>query len=148
MLSELYPPIGGKRRSKMLNKVMVIGNLGADPELKNINGNPVCNLSVATSEKWTDKQGQKQEKTEWHRVTVWGKTAENCAKYLMKGKKVYVEGKLQTRSWEDPQGQKRYSTDIVAQTVQFLSPSGGGGGARDGAPDAGPEPVYNDEIPF
>lgn len=132
----------------MLNKVMVIGNLGADPELKNHNGKPYCKLSVASSERWTDAQGQKQEKTEWHRVTIWGKSAENCAKYLAKGKKVYVEGKLQTSSY-DKEGQKHYSTDIVAHTVQFLSPSGSGGG-RDAAPGAGPEPSFDssDEIPF
>jgi single-strand DNA-binding protein len=137
----------------MLNKVMIIGNLGQDPELKTINGKSVCNFSVATSEKWTDKQGQKQEKTEWHRVTVWDKIAENCAKYLAKGKKVYVEGKLQTRSWEKD-GQKHYATDISANTVQFLSPAGNGPGTRDGAPDADPGPGYDggfgssDEIPF
>ena len=131
----------------MLNKVQIIGNLGGDPELKNINGNPVCNLSVATSERWTDKQGQKQEKTEWHRVTVWGKTAENCAKYLAKGKKVYVEGKLQTRKWEKD-GQDHYSTDVVAFNVIFLSPSGNASGGKQS--DYGPEPQFDnsDEIPF
>lgn len=134
----------------MLNKVMVIGNLGADPELKNINGNTVCKLSVATSEKWTGKDGTKQERTEWHRVSVWGKVAENCGKYLAKGKKVYVEGKLQTRSWDGEDGKKRYATEIVAHSVQFLSPAGGGGhdaGPQGAEPD-GPGFDQNDEIPF
>src|SRR4051812_24088333 len=113
-----------------VNKVIVIGRLGNDPEVKTISGgNTVARLSVATSENWTGKDGQKQERTEWHRVVVWGKLAELCGKYLSKGRQVYVEGRLQTRSWEDPQGQKKYSTEIVANTVQFL-----GSGANAGAP--------------
>lgn len=131
----------------MLNKVMVIGNLGQDPELKTFGGQPCCKFSVATSEKWKDKQGQAHERTEWHRVTVWGKTAENCAKYLAKGRKVYVEGKLQTSSY-DKEGQKHYSTDIIAQTVQFLTPANSGGGSRDAAPDSMPSSEYNEDIPF
>ncbi len=149
-----------------VNKVIIVGRLGADPEMKAVGqGTNVTRLSVATSENWVDKNGQKQERTEWHRVTVWGKTAEHCAKYLAKGRQVYVEGKLQTRSWED-NGQKKYSTEIVAQTVQFL----GGGAERDnsnsngysqagqtqGGGDAGfggdfgPEPSFNqgEDIPF
>jgi single-strand DNA-binding protein len=129
---------------------MLIGNLGADPDVKNINGNAVCNLSVATTEKWLGKDGTKQERTEWSRVTVWGKQAENCGKFLSKGKKVYVEGKLQTRSY-DKDGQKHYATDIVASNVQFLSPAGGaGGGQQDQAPGFGPEPSFDtsEEIPF
>jgi single-strand DNA-binding protein len=136
----------------MLNKVMLIGNLGSDPEIKNVGSTSVCKFSVATSEKWKDKDGQAQERTEWSRVNVWGKLAENCAKYLSKGKKVYVEGKLQTRSWDAEDGTKRYATDITAHTVQFLSPAGGGG-TRDQAPDDGgfaPHPGFdsNEEIPF
>lgn len=105
-----------------VNKVIVLGNLGADPELRYTQSNmAVATLSVATTEKWKDKEGNGQESTEWHRIVVWNKQAENCAKYLAKGRSVYVEGKLQTRSWDDKQtGQKRYATEIVAQMVQFL----------------------------
>lgn len=110
-----------------VNKVILIGNLGADPELKYTPSNrPVCNLSVATNETWKNKEGEKQERVEWHRVQVWGDQAENCQKYLAKGRSVYIEGKLQTRSWEDKEGKKRYTTEIVAERVVFL---GGGDGA-------------------
>ena len=141
-----------------VNKVIIIGRLGADPEVKTVSGGQtVARLSVATSENWTDREGQKQERTEWHKVVVWGKLAELCGKYLSKGRQAYIEGRLQTRSWEDQQGQKRYATEIVANTVQFL---GGGAGAGTGqsqgqnndfgAQDFGPEPAFdnNDEIPF
>ncbi len=104
-----------------LNKVMILGRLGQDPELKYTPGGAaVCNFSVATSESWTDKSGQKQEKTEWHRIVVWGKLAELCNQYLGKGRQAFIEGKLQTRSWDDKEGQKRYTTEIMANTVQFL----------------------------
>src|ERR1700690_2495879 len=110
-----------------LNKGMLIGNLGKDPEVRYTpGGQAVANFTIATNENWTDKQGQKQERTEWHRIVVWGKLAELCGKYLTKGRQAYIEGRLQTRSWEDQQGQKRYSTEIVANTVQFL---GGNAGA-------------------
>ncbi|CAN5695374.1 single-stranded DNA-binding protein [soil metagenome] len=103
-----------------VNKVIIVGRLGADPETKQVgNGGTVARLSVATSENWVDKEGQKQERTEWHRIVVWGKLAEICGRHLAKGRQVYVEGRLQTRSWED-NGQKKYSTEIVANTVQFL----------------------------
>lgn len=112
-----------------LNKAMIIGNLGADPEVRYTkSGSAVSNLSVATNEKWTDKSGQRQERTEWHRVVVFGKTAENCSKYLKKGRQVYVEGRIQTNDWEDKDGNKRYTTEIVAQNVTFLSGGNGGGG--------------------
>jgi single-strand DNA-binding protein len=112
-----------------VNKVILVGNLGADPELKYTPSNrPVCNLSVATNEVWKDKDGKKQEKVEWHRVTVWGDQAEHCQKYLAKGRSVYVEGRLQTRSWDDKEGKKRYSTDIVSERIVFLG--GGDGGER------------------
>ena len=115
----------------MLNKAMIIGNLGADPEVRHTqSGSAVANLSVATNEKWTDKSGQKQERTEWHKVTVWGKQAESCEKYLTKGRRVYVEGRIQTRDWEDKDGNKRYTTEIVAHTVTFLGGDSGGGGGR------------------
>jgi single-strand DNA-binding protein len=117
-----------------VNKVILIGNLGADPELKYTPSNrPVCNLSLATNEVFKDKSGQRQERTEWHRVTVWGEQAEHCSKYLSKGRSVYVEGRLQTRSWDDKEGKKRYSTDVVADRVVFLSGGAAGeGGARRG----------------
>jgi single-strand DNA-binding protein len=101
----------------------------------------VCELRVATSESWKDKNGQRQERTEWHRVVVWGKTAEICAKYLAKGRQVYIEGRIQTRSYDDKEGQKRYITEVIANDVQFLS-SGrdGGGGGRRGADDGPPPP--------
>ena len=104
-----------------VNRVTILGRLGQDTELKYTpSGSAVCNFSVATSESWTDKSGQKQEKTEWHRIVVWGKLAELCNQYLGKGKQCYIEGKLQTRSWDDKDGQKRYTTEILANTVQFL----------------------------
>lgn len=148
-----------------VNKVIIVGRLGADPEMKAVGqGSTVTRLNVATSETWVDKGGQKQERTEWHRIVVWGKLAEICGKYLAKGRQVYVEGKLQTRSWED-NGQKKYSTEIVANTVQFLgsanSEAGTGASANrsndsqsSGSDfnfgDFGPEPTFNqsEEIPF
>lgn len=105
-----------------VNKVILLGRLGQDPELKYTpSGAGVCNFSLATSETWNDKNsGQKQEKTEWHRVVVWGKLAELCNQYLAKGRQAFVEGRLQTRSWDDKSGQKRYTTEINATTVQFI----------------------------
>ncbi|EPZ49902.1 single-stranded DNA-binding protein [Halobacteriovorax sp. GFR7] len=114
-----------------VNKVILVGRLGQDPELKYTpSGMAVCNFSLATGESWTDKNGQKQERTEWHRVVVWGKLAELCGQYLAKGRQAYLEGQLQTRSWEDKDGNKRYTTEINARTVQFLggaAPSAGQG---------------------
>lgn len=104
-----------------LNKVMIIGHLGRDPELRYTNtGTPVANLNIATDESYTDKQGNRVDRTEWHRVSVWDRQAENCNTYLRKGSQVFVEGSLQTRQWQDQQGQTRYSTEIRAQRVQFL----------------------------
>lgn len=115
-----------------LNKVMIMGNLGAKPELRSTqSGTSVTTLRVATNESYTDSEGARQDKTEWHSVVVWGKTAENCEKYLDKGRTVLVEGKLQTREWEDGEGNKKYSTEIVASSVQFI---GGGSGGDDDAP--------------
>ncbi len=141
-----------------VNKVIIVGRLGADPEVKTISaGSTVTRLNVATSEAWTGKDGQKQERTEWHRITVWGKLAEICGKHLSKGRQVYVEGRLQTRSWEDAQGQKKYATDIVANTVQFLGSAGqertttSSNGSSQDFQDFGPEPSFDqssDEIPF
>jgi single-strand DNA-binding protein len=123
-----------------VNKVILIGNLGAKPELKYLpSGQAVCELRIATNESFTDKNQQKQERTEWHRVVVWGKQGENCAQYLDKGRSVYLEGRLQTRSWDDKNtGEKRYMTEIVANTVQFLGGGGpGGGGERSGGGGGG-----------
>ena len=104
-----------------VNKVILLGRLGQDPELKYTPGGAaVCNFSMATTESWTDKQGQKQEKTEWHRIVVWGKLAELCNQYLAKGRQAFVEGRLQTRSWDDKDGTKRYTTETMATTVQFI----------------------------
>ncbi len=105
-----------------VNKVILVGRLGQDPEMKYTpSGTGVCNFSIATSETWNDKSGQKQERTEWHRIVVWSKLAELCNQYLAKGRQVFVEGKLQTRSWDDQKtGQKKYMTEINATTVQFL----------------------------
>jgi len=104
-----------------INKVILVGRLGNDPEIRYTQqGVAVTNFNVATSENWMDKSGQKQERTEWHRIVVWGKMAETCSQYLAKGRQVYVEGRLQTRQWEDKDGSKRYTTEVVASTVQFL----------------------------
>ena len=118
-----------------VNKVILVGNLGRDPELRYIpSGQAVANFTLATNERWRDKDGNNQERTEWHRIVVWGKSAENCAQFLQKGRSVYIEGKLQTQEWEDKEGNKRKTTEIVAQTVQFL---GGRGGAEPGGGSAG-----------
>lgn len=107
-----------------VNKVILLGRLGQDPELKYTpNGAAVCSFSMATTESWTDKQGQKQEKTEWHKIVVWGKLAELCNQYLAKGRQAFVEGRLQTRSWDDKDGVKRYTTEVMAATVQFIGGS-------------------------
>ena len=122
-----------------VNKVILLGRLGQDPELKYTpSGTAVANFSVATSENWTDKSGQKQERTEWHRVVVWGKLAELCNQYLAKGRQCFLEGKLATRSWDDKEGVKRYTTEIQATTVQFI---GGGSASKgdDGSRPAQPE---------
>jgi single-strand DNA-binding protein len=145
-----------------VNKAIIIGNLGAKPELKYLpSGQAVCELRVATNEVWNDKNNQRQERTEWHRIVVYAKTAENCAQYLDKGRQIYVEGRIQTRSWDDKKtGEKRYMTEIVAQQVTFLGGGPGGGarpqkqnGSSDGPPgpaeDFGPGPgAGDDDIPF
>jgi single-strand DNA-binding protein len=150
-----------------INKAIIIGNLGRDPEVRYTqDGTAVANFTVATSDSWTDKNtGEKRENTEWHRIVVWRRLAEICGEYLSKGRQVYVEGKLQTRSWEQD-GITRYTTEIVANTVQFLggSPSQGGGPRQGGGgPGQGgggrpvqdpgyPDPGYgepqDDDIPF
>jgi single-strand DNA-binding protein len=113
-----------------VNKVILIGNLGRDPELRYTQGGmAIVNLAVATTRKWKNKQtNEMQEETEWHRVSVFGQTAEHCNNYLAKGRQVYVEGRLKTRSWDDKDGVKKYATEIVADQVQFLGGKDGGGG--------------------
>lgn len=142
-----------------INKVILIGNLGRDPELRYTkSGQAVANFSLATSDSFT-KDGQKEERTEWHRIVAWGKTAELCTQYLSKGRSVYIEGQLRTRDWEDKEGQKRSTTEIHAATVQFLGPrsagqgggTGGGGDAAGGSRSSEPSmdaPPSDDEIPF
>lgn len=117
----------------MLNKVMLIGRLGRDPELRYAqNGTPIANLRIATDESYTDRDGNKVDRVEWHTVVVFQRAAENCANYLGKGSLVFVEGSLQTRKWQDQNGQDRYSTEIKAQRVQFLDRRGEGAGAQPG----------------
>jgi len=120
--------------SRGVNKVILIGNLGQDPEVRYMpNGGAVCNITVATSETWKDKNtGENQEKTEWHRVVMFRRLAEIAGEYLKKGSKVYLEGRLQTRKWQDQQGQDRYTTEIVADQMQMLGRAGDEGGLRGG----------------
>ena len=134
-----------------LNKVMLIGNLGRDAEMRHTpSGTAVSTLNLATTERWKDKDGEKQEKTEWHRIIVWGKTAEALSQYLVKGKQILVEGRLQTRQWEDKEGATRYTTEIKSDRITLL----GSGGKRDesdqrrGDDDAGRQEVPDDDIPF
>jgi single-strand DNA-binding protein len=155
-----------------VNKAILIGNLGRDPELRYTqSGQAVVNFTLATSENWNDKSGERVERTEWHRIVVWGKVGEVCAQYLSKGRTVYVEGRIQTREWEDKDGNKRNTTEINAQTVQFLGGprgesgsggaggtgggnvdggGGGGGGSSSGPADEGPSggPPPSSDVPF
>ncbi len=137
----------------MINKAILVGNLGRDPEVRfTPSGRAVARFPVATTERWTDQQGQRQEKTEWHNVVVWGKQAETCGQYLSKGRQVYVEGRISTRNYDDKDGNKRYITEVVARDVRFL---GGGGANRvqeagftaPAGEDAQP-PDVDDDIPF
>ena len=143
-----------------VNKVILVGNLGRDAELRYTPGGAaVATLNLATTEVWNDKGGQRQEKTEWHRIVLWGKQAESLQEYLTKGKQIYVEGKLQTRQWDDKDGNKRYTTEIKADRITLLG--GGGGGGRGASMDRGSssvshgggdeppmEPITDDDIPF
>ncbi|MDH3520430.1 MAG: single-stranded DNA-binding protein [Myxococcales bacterium] len=145
-----------------VNRVILIGNLGRDPELRYTqSGQAVANFSIATTDRFSTREGDRQERTEWHRIVTWGRTAELCAQYLSKGRSVYIEGRLQTNEWEDKEGQKRRTTEIVAQTVQFLGGRGQGGGDLPGGGDAPGgggdnrrsgsgenEPPPSDDIPF
>ncbi len=146
-----------------VNRVILVGNLGRDPELRYIpSGQAVANFTLATNDRWRDKEGNNQERTEWHRIVVWGKSAENCAQYLQKGRSVYIEGRLQTREWEDKDGNKRQTTETIAQTVQFLGGRGGAGGSAEsgggpagdsgssgtGSGGGGPSGPPSSEVPF
>jgi single-strand DNA-binding protein len=135
-----------------INKVILIGNLGADPETRAIpSGTTVANLRIATSESWRDKQsGEQQERTEWHRVALFGRLAEIAAEYLKKGSQVYIEGSLRTRKWTDKQGNERYSTEIIGNELQMLGGRGGGGGGASAggagaAPAGSAAPAYAEE---
>lgn len=142
----------------MVNKVILVGNLGRDPELRSTqSGQAVANFSLATSRRWRDRDGNLQEQTEWHNVVCWGRQAEVAGQYLTKGKQIYVEGRLQTRSWEDRQsGEKRYRTEVVCDNFQMLgsrrdAPASVSGGLEPSgdAPDYGPGPAVDDsDIPF
>ena len=123
----------------MINKAILIGNLGADPEIRYTqNGAPVATFNIATTERWKDKDGQMQEQTEWHRIVAWSRLAEICGEYLNKGSRVYIEGKIQTRKWQDQNGNDRYTTEIVAREMKMLTPRGeGGAGGNYGAGSSG-----------
>jgi len=134
-----------------MNLAVITGNLGRDPELRYApSGSAVASISVATNERWTNKDGEKQEHTEWHRVVCWEKLAENVAEYLHKGSKVLVKGRLRTRSWEDSNGVQRYVTEIIANNVEFLDRNGGSKAPPPGEEDGGyvPSDVPDDDIPF
>ena len=142
-----------------VNKVILVGNLGRDAEIRYTSGGTaVATLSLATTDIWIDKGGQRQEKTEWHRIVLWGKTAETLQEYLLKGRQIYIEGRLQTRQWDDRDGKKRYTTETRADRVVLLGGRGEGGGGS-GAPsridDSGqqlgstePDVLTEDDIPF
>jgi single-strand DNA-binding protein len=128
----------------MVNKVILVGNLGRDPEVRSTPaGQPVANFTLATNRKWKDKNGQRQEQTEWHQIVCFGRQAEVAGQYLTKGKQIYVEGRLQTRSWDDKQtGEKRYRTEVICENFQMLSGRGGGGGDME---HGGAGPSYDDQ---
>lgn len=132
-----------------INKVILVGNVGGDPEVRYMpNGNAVATLSVATSETWKDKQtGDKQERTEWHRVVCFNKLGEIAGEYIRKGSKLYVEGSLRTRKWQDPQGQDRYTTEIVASDIQMLDSKGGTSNYNDAPPPASAQDYQHNSAP-
>lgn len=141
-----------------LNKCMIIGNLGGDPEMRyTANGSAVTNFNVATNEQWTGGDGERQEHTEWFSVVAWNRLAETCSQYLAKGRQVYVEGRMRTRSWEAQDGQRRYKTELIADTVKFLGSRGDGdaaasfGGGFDQEVPVGADAegdVSPDDLPF
>jgi single-strand DNA-binding protein len=136
-----------------VNKVILVGHLGSDPEVRYTpSGKAVANFSLATTERFTNKEGEKEERTEWHKIVAWARLGEICGEYLTKGSQVYIEGRLQTRNWEDRDGNKRYTTEIVAQAMQML-----GGGSKKGGevasveeshPSEEPVSIPDDDIPF
>ncbi|MDO9064867.1 MAG: single-stranded DNA-binding protein [Sulfuricella sp.] len=147
-----------------VNKAIIIGNLGKDPEMRYMpSGDAICNFSLATTDSWKDKNGEKQEKTEWHRISMFGKLAEIAGEYLKKGSQVYVEGRIQTRKWTNKEGQDQYTTEIVADKMQMLGGRSGGGGnsfevvekpaasassAKAAAKSGGDFDNFEDDIPF
>lgn len=134
----------------MINKVILIGNLGADPEVRySQSGTAVANFRIATTETWKKQDGSKEEQTEWHRIVAFARLGEICGEYLSKGSRVYIEGRLQTRKWEDRDGNTRYTTEIVAREMKMLTPRGANGGASrmDDEPPI-QEPVMGDDVPF
>jgi single-strand DNA-binding protein len=143
-----------------VNKAILVGNLGRDAEMRfTAGGTPVATVSLATTEKFTDREGQKQEKTEWHRIVIWGKTAESLHEYLTKGKQIYVEGRIETKDWTNKEGQKVKTTEIRADKVVLLGGGGGGGGPRPtrdrqgdadfaGGNDGPVDAPSDDDIPF
>jgi single-strand DNA-binding protein len=153
--------LNGKKGELMVNKVILVGRLGADPEVRYMqDGTMVTNFRLATDEQWKDKSGEKVQRTEWHRVVAFRKLAEICGNYLSKGRLVYIEGKMQTRSWEDKDGQKRFTTEIVASNMQMLESKGGGreeagaggreeAGASSGVPPyGGGDQAPDEDVPF
>ncbi len=135
-----------------LNKVMLIGNLGADPEVRYTpSGAPVANFNMATKEQWTNRDGEKQERTEWHRIVAWRRLGEICGEYLRKGSLVYIEGRLQTRTWEDREGGKRWTTEVIALGMQMLDRPGKPAETstwEERIPDQEPVDAPEDDIPF
>jgi single-strand DNA-binding protein len=133
-----------------VNKVILIGNLGADPEIRyTSNGTAVANFRLATTERWNNPTGEKEERTEWHRIVAFGKLGEICGEYLAKGKQVYIEGRIQTRTWEDKDGNQRTTTEIIATGMQMLGAGPGGGGQVHGKGEpALPKDSVDDDIPF
>lgn len=131
----------------MINKAIIVGNLGADPELRYTqSGTAVASFRVATTERWKGQDGQMQEQTEWHSCNAWGKLAEICGKYLQKGSKVYVEGSINTRKWQDKSGNDRYSTEIKVREMKMLDGKGSSGAGRGEVP--GQPPMGDDSVPF
>lgn len=133
----------------MVNKAILVGRLGGDPEIRyTTGGDAVCNFTLATSERYTSKDGEKKESTEWHRVTVWGRLAEICGEYLEKGGLVYIEGKITTRKWEDKDGNTRYTTEVRALNLQMLGSKGSGGGSKESGGEEEGWDRGGDDIPF
>lgn len=135
-----------------VNKVILVGHLGSDPEVRYTpSGKAVANFSLATTERFTNKEGEKEERTEWHKIVAWARLGEICGEYLTKGSQIYIEGRLQTRNWEDRDGNKRYTTEIVAQAMQMLGGSKKGGEAKsveESHPSEEPISIPDDDIPF